>query len=68
MAGLTVTGELNKATVRKMKMPRCGLPDVIKPRDRIAPDAGTSRSRDLNKDQPLAFNAPGILKFTVFAL
>ena len=61
MAGLHVTGELNKATIRKMKMPRCGLPDVIKPRDRIAPDAGSSKSRDLRQDQPLAFNAPGTL-------
>ena len=59
MAGLQVTGELNKATIRKMKMPRCGLPDVIKPRDRIAPDAETSQSRNLRQDQPLSYNAPG---------
>ena len=55
MAGLRITGELNKATVRKMKSPRCGLPDVIKPRDRIAPDVGRSK----NPNEPLQFNAPG---------
>ena len=54
MAGLRVTGELNKATVRKMKSPRCGLPDVIKPRDRITPRVGPQ-----DPNAPLQFNAPG---------
>ena len=66
MAGLRVTGELNKATVRKMKAPRCGLPDVIKPRDRIAPDAGDTSNTDLKQNEPLQFFAPG--KYVFFRL
>ncbi|XP_060583937.1 matrix metalloproteinase-19-like [Ruditapes philippinarum] len=54
-AGLPVTGQLNEATLKKMLAPRCGLPDVIKPSDRIPPTG--NKKHDLR--QPLQFNAPG---------
>lgn len=41
MTGLPVTGELNKDTVAKMKAPRCGVKDVLRP---------SERPGELNKD------------------
>ncbi|XP_053375434.1 matrix metalloproteinase-14-like [Mercenaria mercenaria] len=54
-AGLKVTGILNEQTLKMMLAPRCGLPDVIKPSDRIPP----SGNKKANRRQPLQFNAPG---------
>jgi hypothetical protein len=34
MTGLPVTGELNKQTIKKMKSPRCGVRDVLRPNER----------------------------------
>ena len=35
MSGLLPTGGLNRETIRQMRTPRCGFPDVISPRERI---------------------------------
>ncbi|KAH3887079.1 matrilysin-like [Dreissena polymorpha] len=56
MAGLKVTGVMNQETIDKMLAPRCGLPDVIRPVDRIPPSGGEKK---LQRNHPLAFNAPG---------
>lgn len=34
MTGLPITGELNKQTINKMKSPRCGFRDVLRPSER----------------------------------
>lgn len=54
-AGLPVTGLMDKTTLEKMLAPRCGLPDVIKPKDRIPP----TNNKKASRRQPLQFNAPG---------
>ncbi|ESP01495.1 hypothetical protein LOTGIDRAFT_200320 [Lottia gigantea] len=55
--GLTPTGLMDRETFLKMQQPRCGLPDVIKPRDRL--NGNRLRSRQHDPTQPLPFYAPG---------
>lgn len=56
MAGLSVTGIMNDETLEKMLAPRCGVPDVVRPSERLS----SSNARKLNRKQPLEFNAPGM--------
>ncbi|XP_052799586.1 macrophage metalloelastase-like [Mya arenaria] len=53
-AGIRVTGQMNEETLARMLAPRCGLPDVIRPGDRIPPNA-----RETNRNKPSNFYAPG---------
>ena len=48
MAGLNVTGVVDRATVRKMQAPRCGVKDFIPPNE------GT-----VSRDQPQSFSTLG---------
>ena len=61
MAGLAVTGEVNTETIGQMNKPRCGLPDNIRGRDRLPPDAPHP------PDNPQAFTTyPGtFIKYSV---
>ncbi|KAK7088058.1 matrix metalloproteinase-19-like [Littorina saxatilis] len=65
--GLRATGRLNRETIRKMKQPRCGLPDVVKPGQRAAGLTNGNRrggnrgrnGRRPDQNQPSSFYAPG---------
>ncbi|KAL4223398.1 peptidase M10A [Mactra antiquata] len=46
---------MNEITLEKMLAPRCGLPDVIKPSDRVPP----LKEEKTGRNQPQAFYAPG---------
>ena len=49
-AGLAMTGHLDKASVEKMKEPRCGMPDVVKP----------SLRPEIDENAPLSYVLKGI--------
>ncbi|KAL8604575.1 hypothetical protein ACOMHN_013355 [Nucella lapillus] len=58
--GLRITGRLDNSTIWKMKQPRCGLPDVIKPSERAEdPRRGRERNRRPNPNKPVEYYAPG---------
>ena len=56
-AGLTPTGLMDRDTKRKMLAPRCGFPDVVKPKDRKPSGRRNQPSR--LEAGPLGFSALG---------
>ena len=51
---------MNQHTLDKMLAPRCGLPDVISPKDRTNNRGGNNNLRN----KPLEYNAPGKPRFS----
>ena len=52
---------MNQHTLDKMLAPRCGLPDVISPKDRTNNRGGNNNLRN----KPLEYNAPGKPRFQI---